>query len=55
MSNLGLTIRIQKESLIKLSDLQGKQIVVKFSGGREVIGSLKSWDKTMNLILENTQ
>lgn len=51
MSNLGLTIRIPKESLIKLGDLQGKQIVVKFSGGREVNGTLKSWDKTMNLIL----
>jgi U6 snRNA-associated Sm-like protein LSm7 len=55
MSNIGLTIRIPKESLIKLSELQRKQIVVKFSGGREVSGTLKSWDKAMNLILENTQ
>jgi U6 snRNA-associated Sm-like protein LSm7 len=55
MANLGLTIRIPKESLIKLGDLQGKEIVVKFNGGREVCGKLKSWDKTMNLILEGTQ
>lgn len=34
MSNLGLTIRIPKESLIKLNELQGKQLVIKFSGGR---------------------
>lgn len=52
MANLGLTIRIPKESLIKLGDLQGKLIVVKFNGGREVCGKLKSWDKTMNLIME---
>lgn len=55
MSHIGLTIRIPKENLIKLSELQTKQIVVKFSGGREVAGTLKSWDKAMNLILENTQ
>jgi U6 snRNA-associated Sm-like protein LSm7 len=55
MSNLGLTIRIPKENLIKLSELQTKHIVVKFSGGREVSGTLKCWDKAMNLILENTQ
>jgi small nuclear ribonucleoprotein (snRNP)-like protein len=29
--------------------------VVKFNGGREVSGRLKSWDKSMNLILENAQ
>jgi small nuclear ribonucleoprotein (snRNP)-like protein len=28
--------------------------VVKFNGGREVFGELKSWDKSMNLILSNT-
>jgi small nuclear ribonucleoprotein (snRNP)-like protein len=55
MANLGLDIRIPKESLIRLSELQGKELVVKFSGGREVCGRLKSWDKPMNLILENTQ
>jgi small nuclear ribonucleoprotein (snRNP)-like protein len=28
--------------------------VVKFNGGREVYGDLKSWDKSMNLVLSNT-
>lgn len=51
MAQLGLSIRIPKESLIKLADLQGKAIVVKFNGGRELLGKLKSWDKSMNLIL----
>jgi len=30
-------------------------LVVKFNGGREIYGELKSWDKSMNLILSNTQ
>ena len=54
MANLGLAIRIPKESLIKLGEMQGKELVVKFNGGREVAGRLKSWDKAMNLILEGT-
>jgi U6 snRNA-associated Sm-like protein LSm7 len=54
MSNLGLSIRISKNSLIELNLLQEKDIVVKFSGGREVVGRLQSWDKAMNLILDNT-
>jgi small nuclear ribonucleoprotein (snRNP)-like protein len=28
---------------------------VKFNGGREVWGELKSWDKSMNLVLDNTK
>lgn len=51
MSNLGLSIRIPKDSLIKLSELQNKDLVVKFNGGRELSGKLKSWDNSMNLIL----
>ena len=51
MSALGLNIRIPKESLIRLKELENKEIVVKFNGGREVWGQLKSWDKSMNLIL----
>lgn len=35
--------------------MQGKELVVKFNGGREVWGKLKSWDKSMNMILEGTQ
>ena len=55
MSALNLNIRIPKESLIKLNELQEKELVIKFNGGREVSGKLKSWDRSMNLILEGTQ
>lgn len=55
MATLGLNIRIPKESIIKLHELENKALVVKFSGGREVHGDLKSWDKSMNLVLSNTQ
>lgn len=54
MTTFGLAIRIPRESLIKLSDLQGKRLIVKFNGGRELVGKLMSWDKAMNLILEST-
>lgn len=54
MAAIGLNIKIPKESLIQLKPLQNKTIVVKFNGGREVFGELKSWDKSMNLILSNT-
>ena len=50
-----MNIRIPKESIIKLSELQNKDIVVKFNGGRELAGKLKSWDKSMNLILDKAE
>ena len=55
MANFGMNIRIPKESLIRLNEMQDKELVVKFNGGREVVGKLKSWDKSMNLILEGAQ
>lgn len=54
MSSIGFSIRIPKDSLIKLSELQNKELVVKFNGGRQLAGKLKSWDNSMNLILENS-
>lgn len=32
---------------------ENKTLVVKLVGGREVYGELKSWDKSMNLVLTN--
>lgn len=55
MKSIGLNIRVSKDTIIKLKDLEKKEIVVKFNGGREVWGELKSWDKTMNLVLDNTK
>ena len=54
MATLNRSIRIPKESLFKFSELQNQKLVVKFNGGRSLVGKLKSWDKPMNLILENT-
>ena len=55
MNSIGLNIKIPKETIIKLKEMEKKEIVVKFNGGREVWGELKSWDKTMNLVLDNTK
>lgn len=32
-----------------------KEITVKFSGGREVMGTLKGYDQLMNLVLDNVK
>lgn len=32
-----------------------KDITVKFSGGREVMGTLKGYDQLMNLVLDNVK
>jgi len=36
-----------------LSNHENKNLIIKFTGGRQVQGLLKSWDKQMNLILDN--
>ena len=55
MASLGLQIRIPSKSLIQLHELTNQEIVVKFNGTREVTGRLKSSDKQMNMILEDTE
>ncbi|PHH82710.1 hypothetical protein CDD82_5065 [Ophiocordyceps australis] len=47
------TERPKKENILDLSKYMDKQITVKFSGGREVRGTLKGYDALMNLVLEN--
>ncbi|KAJ2960923.1 hypothetical protein NQZ79_g3774 [Umbelopsis isabellina] len=44
----------KKESILDLSKYQDKEIRVKFSGGREVVGVLKGYDPLLNLVLDNT-
>ena len=41
------------ESIMDLSNLLGKQICVKFLGGREVIGILNGFDQITNMILRD--
>ncbi|ORX91605.1 U6 snRNA-associated Sm-like protein LSm7, partial [Basidiobolus meristosporus CBS 931.73] len=44
----------KKESILDLGKYMDKQIRVKFSGGREVVGSLKGFDPLLNLVLDET-
>nr|OQO18354.1 hypothetical protein B0A51_16099 [Rachicladosporium sp. CCFEE 5018] len=45
----------KKESIIDLNKYVDKQITVKFSGGREVTGTLKGFDQLMNLVLDDVK
>ena len=44
---------LAKDSIIKLQQFQGKFIRVKFQGGREITGVLKSADMYLNMILDD--
>ncbi|KAF2120211.1 hypothetical protein BDV96DRAFT_486065 [Lophiotrema nucula] len=47
--------RPKKENILDLSKYMDKRITVKFSGGREVIGTLKGYDQLMNLVLDEVK
>ncbi|KAF2259895.1 U6 snRNA-associated Sm-like protein LSm7 [Lojkania enalia] len=47
--------RPKKENILDLSKYMDKRINVKFSGGREVIGTLKGYDQLMNLVLDEVR
>ncbi|CAG8954278.1 hypothetical protein HYFRA_00005899 [Hymenoscyphus fraxineus] len=47
------TERPKKENILDLGKYMDKQITVKFTGGREVIGTLKGYDALMNLVLDD--
>jgi U6 snRNA-associated Sm-like protein LSm7 len=49
------TPRPKKENILDLSKYMDKQIQVKFSGGREVTGTLKGYDQLMNLVLDDVK
>ncbi|KAH7128415.1 hypothetical protein B0J11DRAFT_524876 [Dendryphion nanum] len=51
----GQTERPKKENILDLSKYMDKQITVKFSGGREIIGTLKGYDQLMNLVLDEVK
>ncbi|KAI9303371.1 hypothetical protein BJ944DRAFT_283151 [Cunninghamella echinulata] len=44
----------KKESILDLSKYMEKKIRVRFSGGREVVGTLMGYDPLLNLVLDNT-
>ncbi|RMZ70804.1 hypothetical protein GMOD_00008440 [Pyrenophora seminiperda CCB06] len=51
----GQSERPKKENILDLSKYMDKQITVKFSGGREVVGTLKGYDQLMNLVLDEVK
>lgn len=42
----------QKDSALNLAKFVDKKIIVKLSGGREVIGVLKGYDQLLNIVLD---
>ncbi|KAK3208913.1 hypothetical protein GRF29_69g126597 [Pseudopithomyces chartarum] len=49
------TERPKKENILDLAKYMDKELTVKFSGGREVIGTLKGYDQLMNLVLDEVR
>ncbi|KAK7182425.1 hypothetical protein DPSP01_013655 [Paraphaeosphaeria sporulosa] len=47
--------RPKKENILDLGKYMDKELTVKFSGGREVIGTLKGYDQLMNLVLDEVK
>ncbi|KAI9056230.1 hypothetical protein LZ554_001158 [Drepanopeziza brunnea f. sp. 'monogermtubi'] len=45
--------RPKKENILDLGKYMDKKITVKFTGGREVTGTLKGYDALMNLVLDD--
>ncbi|KAG0005690.1 Sm-like protein lsm7 [Entomortierella chlamydospora] len=49
------TERPKKESILDLGKYMDQKIRVKYSGGREVVGTLKGYDPLLNLVLDETE
>lgn len=43
----------KKESILDLHKLKDKKIIVKYQGGREVVGKLIGYDNLQNLVLDD--
>jgi U6 snRNA-associated Sm-like protein LSm7 len=43
----------REKPILDLSPYVGKQVLVKFQGGREIVGTLRGWDQVVNLVLED--
>jgi len=47
--------RPKKENILDLNRFIDKEMRVKFSGGREVVGVLKGFDQLMNVVLDDVK
>ncbi|KDE02352.1 hypothetical protein MVLG_07085 [Microbotryum lychnidis-dioicae p1A1 Lamole] len=45
----------RREAILDLSKFIDKQIRVKFTGGREVTGTLKGYDQLLNLVMDDIE
>lgn len=45
----------KKENILDLTKYMDKEIIVKFNGAREVVGTLKGYDQLMNLVLDEVK
>ncbi len=43
-----------KENVIDLQRLMNQKVMIKFNGGREVVGVLKGFDPTLNVVIDDT-
>ncbi|GAA5820954.1 hypothetical protein JCM10212_001586 [Sporobolomyces blumeae] len=47
--------RPRREAILDLAKYVDKQIRVKFTGGREVVGTLKGYDQLLNLVMDDLE
>ncbi|BGP51502.1 U6 snRNP-associated protein Lsm7 [Rhodotorula kratochvilovae] len=47
--------RPRREAILDLAKYVDKQIRVKFTGGREVVGTLKGFDQLLNLVMDDLE
>lgn len=47
--------RPKKEAILNLEKYKDSKIVVKFIGGRQIVGVLKGFDQLMNLVLDDVE
>ncbi|WFD35575.1 U6 snRNP-associated protein Lsm7 [Malassezia cuniculi] len=51
----GTQERPKKEAILNLGKYVDQRVRVKFSGGREMIGTLKGYDQLMNLVMDDVE
>ncbi|TPX60979.1 hypothetical protein PhCBS80983_g01449 [Powellomyces hirtus] len=45
----------KKENILDLGKYMDKKIHIKYTGGREVVGTLKGYDPLLNIVLDDTE
>ncbi|KAA8901069.1 hypothetical protein DIURU_003439 [Diutina rugosa] len=45
----------EREAILDLNQYKDTRIIVKFIGGRQIVGTLKGFDQLMNLVLDDVE